>query len=124
MPPRTCLALLAGLVGGAVAEEVHAQTLGETERLGRRLFEQSCGVCHTKPTLTSPLFGPQLSKLSLGGNAEAMRGVIGSGTPRMPGFKYHFEPAQIDAIVAYIKTLPPAPEAPAPAARPPRVQDN
>jgi mono/diheme cytochrome c family protein len=33
----------------------------------------------------------------------------------MPGFKYHFEPAQIDAIVAYLKTIP-TPAAPAPAA--------
>ena len=24
----------------------------------------------------------------------------------MPGFKYHFKPAEIDAIVAYIKTIP------------------
>jgi mono/diheme cytochrome c family protein len=33
----------------------------------------------------------------------------------MPGFKYHFEPAQIDAIVAYLKTIP-TPPPPAPAA--------
>jgi len=33
----------------------------------------------------------------------------------MPGFKYHFEPAQIEAIVAYLKTIatPPAPASPA-----------
>jgi len=24
----------------------------------------------------------------------------------MPGFKHHFEPPQIDAIVAYLKTIP------------------
>ena len=35
-----------------------------------------------------------------------MREVISNGTPRMPGFKHHFEPAQIDAIVAYLKTVP------------------
>jgi mono/diheme cytochrome c family protein len=29
----------------------------------------------------------------------------------MPGFKYHFDPAQIEAIVAYLKTLPSAPVA-------------
>jgi mono/diheme cytochrome c family protein len=44
-----------------------------------------------------------------------MREVISNGTPRMPGFKYHFEPAQIDAIVAYLKTIP-TPPPPAPAA--------
>jgi mono/diheme cytochrome c family protein len=37
----------------------------------------------------------------------------------MPGFKYHFRPEQIDAIVAYVKTLPvPAPAAPVPANQP------
>jgi mono/diheme cytochrome c family protein len=40
-----------------------------------------------------------------------MREVISNGTPRMPGFKYHFDPAQIEAIVAYLKTLPSAPVA-------------
>jgi len=39
-----------------------------------------------------------------------MREVISNGTPRMPGFKHHFESPQIDAIVAYLKTIPaPAP---------------
>jgi mono/diheme cytochrome c family protein len=36
----------------------------------------------------------------------------------MPGFKYHFRPEQIDAIVAYIKTLPVPAPAPAPPAAP------
>ena len=66
-----------------------------------RLFNQSCRVCHTKPQLVSPQYGPVLSKDSLGGQDDVMREFISNGTPRMPGFKYHFEPAQIDAIVAY-----------------------
>ena len=41
--------------------------------------------------------------------------VISNGTPRMPGFKYHFEPTQIEAIVAFRKTIP-TPPTPAPAA--------
>ena len=82
-----------------------------------RLFNQSCRVCHTKPQMTSPLYGPQLSQSSAGGSAEVMREVISNGTPRMPGFKYHFDPAQIEAIVAYLKTLPP-PSVSAPVAAP------
>jgi mono/diheme cytochrome c family protein len=65
--------------------------------------------------MVSPLYGPELSRSSLGGQDTVMRDVISNGTPRMPGFKYHFEPAQIDAIVAYLKTIP-TPPAPAPAA--------
>jgi len=79
------------------------------------LFNQSCRVCHTKPQMVSPLYGPELSRSSLGGQDTVMREVISNGTPRMPGFKYHFEPAQIDAIVAYLKTIP-TPPPPAPAA--------
>jgi mono/diheme cytochrome c family protein len=71
-----------------------------------RLFNQSCRVCHTKPQLTSPQYGPVLSMNTLGGNAEAIGQFISNGTPRMPGFKYTFKPAEIDAIVAYIKTIP------------------
>jgi len=38
-----------------------------------------------------------------------MREYISNGTPRMPGFRYSFEPAQIGAIVQYIKTVLPQP---------------
>jgi mono/diheme cytochrome c family protein len=82
--------------------------------LGMRLFNQSCRVCHTKPQLVSPQYAPLLSMSTLGGKADTMREVIGNGTPHMPGFKYHFKPAEIDAIVAYLKTLSPPTEAPKP----------
>ena len=89
----------------------------DKQLLGMRLFNQSCRLCHTKPQLVSPLYGPELSQNSLGGQEAVMREVISNGTPRMPGFKYHFEPAQIDAIVAYLKAMPPPPPAPAGATR-------
>jgi len=93
-------------------------TLNDEQLLGMRLFNQSCRVCHTKPQMVSPLYGPELSQSSAGGQESVMRDVISNGRPRMPGFKYHFEPAQIDAIVAYLKTIPtPANPAPGGAAR-------
>ena len=61
--------------------------------LGMRLFNQSCRVCHTKPQLTSPQYGPVLSHELARRQDDVMREVISNGTPRMPGFKYHFEPA-------------------------------
>ena len=88
---------------------------GDQTALGMRLFNQSCRVCHTKPQLVSPQYAPVLSMNTLGGKADVMREVIGNGTPRMPGFKYHFKPAEIDAIVAYIKTIPAPSDAPPPA---------
>jgi mono/diheme cytochrome c family protein len=89
-----------------------ASATDQQQRLGMRLFDQSCRVCHTKPTLVSPRYGPALSGDTLGGKADTMAEVIGDGTPRMPGFKYQFTPAEIDAIVAYIKAIPAQSEAP------------
>src|SRR5690349_10173954 len=88
---------------GVLAAEEH---LNDQQQLGRRLFEQSCGVCHTRPTLVSRLYGPELSKESAGGSEDVLRDVITNGTPRMPGFKYTYNPDQIAAIAAYLKTLP------------------
>src|ERR1700693_2875335 len=104
MKPSVCLAtgwlmVLPQLACAQVA-------LDDTQKLGRRLFEQSCGVCHTRPTLVSGMFGPELSKESAGGNEAAMREFITNGTPRMPGFKYTYNAEQIAAIAAYLKTLP------------------
>lgn len=83
-----------------------AQSLTPQELEGMRHFNQSCRVCHTKPQMTSPQYAPVLSRVSLGGNDEALKAFIANGTAKMPGFKYHFKPAEIGALVAYLKTLP------------------
>ena len=98
------LILLAGVPQSLFAAEDH---LNEQQKLGRRLFEQSCGVCHTRPTLISGMYGPELSRVNLGGREDIMREFIANGTARMPGFKYTYNSEQIAAIAAYIKTLPP-----------------
>jgi mono/diheme cytochrome c family protein len=87
-------------------------TAPDRVKLGERLVNQSCVVCHFAPQITSGSYAPALSKDSLGGKADVMHEVIANGTPRMPGFKYQFKPPQIDAMVAYIKTISPAPAAP------------
>jgi mono/diheme cytochrome c family protein len=91
---------------GASAQSAGNLALDDQQTLGMRLFNQHCRVCHTKPLLTSPQYGPVLSKSSLGGEDRALHDFIADGTPRMPGFKYFFVPAQIDAIVAFLKTVP------------------
>src|SRR5258708_22548748 len=101
---------------GAWAQQASGASLNDQQLLGMRLFNQSCRVCHTKPQMTSPLYGPELSQNSLCEQEAVMRQVISNGTPRMPGFKYHFEPAQIEAIIPYLKTIP-TPGAPASPAR-------
>ena len=109
-------ALLPLATPGAFAQQSE-QPLTDKQLQGRNLFAQSCIVCHVKVQVTTlGQYGPVLSKMSLGGQEDLMREFISNGTPNMPGFKYHFRPDQIDAIVAYLKTLPvPAPAAAAPA---------
>jgi mono/diheme cytochrome c family protein len=117
---HTCVAsaFLATLaVTGASAQQPQ---LNDTQQLGQSLFVQSCGVCHLKPQLTSVQFAPVLSRESLGGQEDVMRQVIANGTPRMPGFKHHFDQTQIAAIAAYLKTVP-VQQAAAPA---PRARQN
>jgi mono/diheme cytochrome c family protein len=53
------------------------------------------------------MYGPELSKTTLGGSQEAIAAVVGNGTERMPGFKYTYKPDQISAIAAYVVTLAP-----------------
>ncbi len=92
---------------GACAEGAPDAAFSDAQREGLRLFSQSCGVCHTQIQQRTKQYGPALSRDTLGGDEEAMRDYIGNGTPRMPGFRFNFEPGQINAIVQYIKTIPP-----------------
>ena len=110
-------AILLAMVTAAAAQQPGTQ-LNDTQKLGQSLFVQSCGVCHLKPQLTSVQFAPVLSGESLGGQEDVMRQVIANGTPRMPGFRHHFDQSQIAAIAAYLKTVPvQAAAAPAPRSR-------
>lgn len=103
--------VVAGGASGALSQPAAAPAaLSPKELSGMALFNQHCRVCHTKPLLTSGQYGPVLSKSSLGGDDKALHDFIANGTQRMPGFKYSFAPAQIDEIVAYLKTVP-APDA-------------
>jgi mono/diheme cytochrome c family protein len=93
---------------GAFAQAPDA-SFTDAQREGLRLFSQSCGVCHTPVQQRARQYGPVLSSETLGGDEEALRDFISTGTPRMPGFRFTFEPPQIDAVVQYLKTIPPQP---------------
>jgi mono/diheme cytochrome c family protein len=110
------LLLLAVALAGAWPQGAAAQepTLNAKETQGQALFAQHCVVCHFRTQITSPgQWGPPLSKATLGGDESLIREYITDGTPRMPGFKYNFRSEQIEAIAAFIKTLPVPPAAPA-----------
>ena len=100
---------MAASASGALAQGAPDASFNDTQREGLRLFSQSCGVCHTLVQQRTRQYAPVLSRETLGGDEELMRQYISTGTPRMPGFRYNFEPEQINAIVSYIKTVPPQP---------------
>jgi mono/diheme cytochrome c family protein len=99
------LLLLTAWTQGAFAQQAD-DTLNDTQKLGRQVFAQSCGVCHLPPAINARTYGPGLSKDTAGGSDEVIRGVISEGTPRMPGFKHYLQRGEIDAIIAYLKTVP------------------
>jgi mono/diheme cytochrome c family protein len=94
----------------AFAQQADA-SLTDTQKHGRQVFAQSCGICHLPPETGARTFGPPLNKAAGGGDDDIMREYILNGTPRMPSFKAYLKPADIDAIIAYVRTVP------APAAR-------
>ena len=99
------LFLLVGCVQYALGQQA-GDGLNEKQRLGRQILAQSCGVCHLPPARNAKTFGPLLNKTAGGGDDAVMREYILDGTPRMPAFKYFLQPAEIDAIIAYVRTVP------------------
>jgi mono/diheme cytochrome c family protein len=103
--PALLVLALAAWPQAASAQQA-TDTLDDTQTLGQRVFAQSCGICHLPPAINARTYGPRLSKDTAAGNDDVIRGVISEGTPRMPAFKYYLDRAEIDAIVAYLKSVP------------------
>lgn len=106
------LFLLAASAPAAWAQQPGG-ALTERQLHGRQLLAQSCGVCHLPASLNARTYGPLLNKASANANNEIMRTFIMEGTPRMPGFKHYFKPADVDAIIDYVRTVPAPPDTPA-----------
>jgi mono/diheme cytochrome c family protein len=112
-------ALFGLFVLAASAQEATAQqdSLTGQQQTGRRVFAQSCGICHLPPVLGARTYGPPLNKDAGGGDDEVMREFITNGTPRMPAFKYYLKPDEIEAIISYLRTVPVQAAATVPARR-------
>jgi mono/diheme cytochrome c family protein len=107
MKHKAALAILLAALAPCVAL-AQSDSLDEQQRTGRQVLAQSCAVCHLPPVMGARTYGPALSRETAAGNAEVIRGVISNGTPRMPAFKHYLDGTQIDAVIAYLKTVPPA----------------
>ena len=81
-------------------------TLTDTQKEGRRIFQQRCAVCHTPPTVVARQYGPALYKEIVEDNEDTIRDTILEGREAlMPGFKYGLTRPAIDSIIEYLKTV-------------------
>jgi mono/diheme cytochrome c family protein len=106
MPRIAWAAVALVALSNSASAQSAGDNLNDTQKLGRQLLAQSCGVCHLPPALNARTFGPPLNKNAGGGDDEIMRQYITDGTPRMPAFKHYLKPNEIDAIIAYVRTVP------------------
>lgn len=91
----------------ASAQQASADApLNSVQKLGKRVFEQRCGICHAPARPGFQMYGPALYKDLVNGSEDAIKEQIRSGSAKMPGFKFGLEPTEIDAIVEYLKTVP------------------
>jgi mono/diheme cytochrome c family protein len=109
--------LVAYTPAASAQQLIQNNSLNETQKLGRRIFQQRCGVCHTAPTITSGIYGPILYKDVVAGNEVAIKKFIQDGSTRMPGFRYGLELTEIDSIIEYLKTVPKPQKRGSPASR-------
>jgi mono/diheme cytochrome c family protein len=83
--------------------------LSEVELLGKKLFVQRCALCHDlrgQPATTT--VGPWIDREVVKARGDAaVRQKITQGSPRMPAWQYTLEPPQVDAVIAYLKTVSP-----------------
>lgn len=100
--------------GAAFAQPAEPPALTPAQTEGRAIVSRSCSICHLPPQFGAATYGPKLDQASLGGNDSVLREVISNGTPRMPAFKHMYQPAQIDSVIAWLKTVPAPPAAAAP----------
>ena len=89
-----------------VAAQPAGDGLNDMQRHGRQLLAQNCGVCHLVLVRGTKTYGPPLNKNAASGNDDLARAFITNGGGRMPAFKYHLKPDEIEAIIAYIRTVP------------------
>jgi len=80
--------------------------LNDVQKLGQRIFEQRCGICHAPARPGFQMYGPALYKDLINGSEDAIKEIIRSGSAKMPGFKLGLQSSDIDAIVEYLKTVP------------------
>lgn len=86
--------------------------LNPTQAMGRNVFDANCARCH-EPYSSRGLHGPSLHNVykkqylpsGMPANDERITEVIIRGRAKMPAFGSTLSSPQIDALLAYLKTL-------------------
>jgi mono/diheme cytochrome c family protein len=86
--------------------------LNPTQAIGRHVFDANCARCH-EPYSSRGLHGPSLHNLykkeflrnGMPANDDRITEVIERGRAKMPAFGNTLSDSQIDALLAYLKTL-------------------
>jgi mono/diheme cytochrome c family protein len=115
----TALALLCALallaIAGCNAEPRKTDAelgLDPTQAIGRHVFDANCARCH-EPYSSHGLHGPSLHNLykkqylpsGQPANDDRISEVIMRGRAKMPSFAGTLSDPQLDALLAYLKTL-------------------
>ncbi len=82
--------------------------LSASELNGKQLFVQRCALCHD--LLGQPAtgtVGPWVDRETVKRSEDAVRQKITMGSRTMPGWRYTLTPAQIEDVIAYMKTVSP-----------------
>jgi mono/diheme cytochrome c family protein len=112
--PLLCAAAMVVLAGCAMERRKSDAELGltPTQAFGRHVFDANCARCH-EPYSKNGLHGPSLRALykkqylpsGQPANDERISETILRGRAKMPAFGETLSSRQIDALLAYLKTL-------------------
>lgn len=86
--------------------------LNQQQARGRNVYDQHCIRCH-EPYSTSGKNGPSMAGIykkpympsGMPANDERMTDIILMGKSKMPAFRGALTPQQLEALLAYLKTL-------------------
>lgn len=88
------------------AQNLTDKSLSAPEKAGQKLFLQRCALCHAGYAPKYHTYGPTLYKDVVADRGDAaVRAKIMDGSILMPGWKYSLKPADVDNLIAYLKTI-------------------
>jgi cytochrome c len=102
-----CVAAL--VLAGFLVAVAHAQTLSPAAQRGRVFVQVNCAKCHAigrigdSPLSVAPAFRTLHKRYPVESLQEALAEGIATGHPSMPEFV--LAPDQVDAVIAYLKSL-------------------